>query len=182
MQAGLVDGVAYQDQLDDLEPSLRRDDEAVDWVEAEDYDAGSGGGVRLRRRPRIAVLYAVGTIVSGRSGFDATDGDLVGSDSIVEDIRRIRDDRSIRGIVLRIDSPGGSSVASDVILRELMLTKERDARAPDRGVDVRSRRVGRLLHRARGRRDRGAAGHAHRLDRDLHREDRLRRHARTRSA
>ena len=80
-------------------------------------------GVRLRRRPRIAVLYAVGTIVSGRSGFDATDGDLVGSDSIVEDIRRIRDDRSIRGIVLRIDSPGGSSVASDVILRELMLTQ-----------------------------------------------------------
>ena len=133
MQAGLVDGLAYQDQLDDLEPSLRRDDEAVDWIEAEDYAAGSGGGVRLRRRPRIAVLYAVGTIVSGRGGFDATDGDLVGSDSIVEDIRRIRDDRSIRGIVLRIDSPGGSSVASDVILRELMLTKERN---PDRPIVV----------------------------------------------
>ena len=129
VQAGLVDGLAYQDQLDDLEPSLRRDAEAVGWIEAEDYDAGSAG-VRLRRRPRVAVLYAVGTIVSGRSGFDATDGDLVGSESIVEDIRRIRDDRSIRGIVLRIDSPGGSSVASDVILRELMLSKERNPERP----------------------------------------------------
>jgi protease-4 len=132
MQAGLVDGVAYQDQLDDLEPVLRQGGRAVDWVEVKDYDTG-GGGVRLRRRPRIAVLYAVGTIVSGRSGFDATDGDIVGSESIVEDIRRIRDDRSIRGIVLRIDSPGGSSVASDVILRELMLTKER---APERPIVV----------------------------------------------
>jgi protease IV len=129
MEAGLVDGIAYQDQLDDLVPVLRQGDEAVEWVEAEDYGE-PGDGVRLRRRPRIAVLYAVGTIVSGDSGFDATDGDLVGSDSIVEDIRRIRDDRSIEGLVVRIDSPGGSSVASDVILRELMLTKERDTTRP----------------------------------------------------
>jgi protease-4 len=132
VQAGLVDGVAYQDQLDDLVPVLQQGGEAVKWIEADDYDPG-GDGVRLRRRPRIAVLYAVGSIVSGRSGFDATDGDLVGSESIVEDIRRIRDDRSIRGIVLRIDSPGGSSVASDVILRELMLSKER---APERPIVV----------------------------------------------
>ena len=82
------------------------------------------------------MLYAVGTIVSGRSGFDATDGDLVGSESIVEQIRRIRDDRSIRGIVLRIDSPGGSSVASDVILRELMITKERNPGAADLVVSM----------------------------------------------
>jgi protease-4 len=79
------------------------------------------------------VLYAVGTIVSGRSGFDPTDGDIVGSDTLIEDIRRIRDDHSIRGIVLRIDSPGGSSVASDVILRELQLTKKDD---PDRPIVV----------------------------------------------
>jgi len=86
--------------------------------------------VRLRRRPRIALLYAVGTIVSGRSGFDPTDGEIVGSDTLIEDIRRIRDDRSVRGIVLRIDSPGGSSVASDVILRELQLTKKDDPSRP----------------------------------------------------
>jgi protease-4 len=71
--------------------------------------------------------------VSGRGGFDPTDGELAGSDTLVENIRRIRDDRSIRGIVLRIDSPGGSSVASDVILRELQLTKKAD---PDRPIVV----------------------------------------------
>jgi protease-4 len=128
LEAGLVDGVAYQDELDDHVKVLRRGDAAVDWIEAKNYNETDG--VRLRRHPRVAVLYAVGTIVSGRGGFDATDGNLVGSDSIVEDIRRIRDDRSIRGIVLRIDSPGGSSVASDVILRELQLTKDDDPSRP----------------------------------------------------
>jgi len=129
VEMGLVDGIAYEDELDDLVPVLRRGGEAVDWIEADEYTTGSDG-VRLRRRPRIAVLYAVGTIVSGRSGFDATDGDLIGSDTIIEEIRKIRDDHSIRGIVLRIDSPGGSSVASDVILRELQLTKKDDPSRP----------------------------------------------------
>ncbi|HZI80116.1 MAG TPA: signal peptide peptidase SppA [Vicinamibacterales bacterium] len=132
LDAGLVDGIAYQDELDDLVPVLRRGAGRVNWLESDEYGA-NGDGVRLRRRPRIAVLYAVGTIVSGRSGFDPTDGGLVGSDTLIEDIRRIRDDGSIRGIVLRIDSPGGSSVASDVILRELQLTKKDD---PDRPIVV----------------------------------------------
>ena len=131
LDAGLVDGVAYQDELDDLVPVLRRGGDPVNWVETDEY--GANDGVRLRRRPRIAVLYAVGTIVSGRSGADPLDGDVVGSDTMIEDIRRIRDDGSIRGIVLRIDSPGGSSVASDVILRELQLTKKDD---PDRPIVV----------------------------------------------
>ena len=129
VEAGLVDGVAYEDELDDLVPVLKRGGEPVDWIEAEQYGASSDG-LRLRRHPRIAVLYAVGAIVSGRSGYDPTDGDLVGSDTLVEDIRRIRDDHSIRGVVLRIDSPGGSSVASDVILRELQLTKKADPSRP----------------------------------------------------
>jgi protease IV len=132
LDAGLVDGLAYQDELDDLVPVLRRGGEPVNWVEADEY-GGNADGVRLRRRPRIAVLYAVGTIVSGRSGVDPINGDIVGSDTLIEDIRRIRDDGSIRGIVLRIDSPGGSSVASDVILRELQLTKKDD---PDRPIVV----------------------------------------------
>jgi len=129
VEAGLVDGIAYEDELDDLVPVLRYRGEAVDWIEADEYTTGTDG-VRLRRRPRIALLYAVGTITSGRSGFDPTDGDIVGSDTLIEEIRRIRDDRSIRGIILRIDSPGGSSVASDVILRELQLTKKDDPSRP----------------------------------------------------
>ena len=67
----------------------------------------------------------------GRSGFDAVNGSVVGSDTIVEQIRKIRDDDSIKAIVLRIDSPGGSSVASDVIWRELTITRDDD---PDRPI------------------------------------------------
>ena len=50
---------------------------------------------------------------------------MLGSDTMVEYLRKARADNSIRAIVLRIDSPGGSAVASDVIWREIMLTRER---------------------------------------------------------
>jgi protease IV len=128
----LVDGVAYEDELDDKVPELREDDEAVDQIEVENYRAsrGFGGSTFSLGRPRVAVLYAVGTIVSGRGGFDATDGALVGSDALVEEIRRIKDDSSIRAVVLRIDSPGGSSVASDVIWRELTLLRRDNPSRP----------------------------------------------------
>jgi protease-4 len=72
------------------------------------------------------VLNAVGAITSGRGGYDPVNGAVLGSDALVEYIREIRGDPSIRAIVLRIDSPGGSSTASDVIWRELTITK-RDA-------------------------------------------------------
>ena len=129
----LVDGVAYEDELDDKVPALREDDEAVDQLEVDDYRRSRGyasSGFLLGGRPRVAVLYAIGTIVSGRGGFDTTDGALLGSDTLVEEIRRIKDDSSIRAVVLRIDSPGGSTVASDVIWRELTLLRQDDAKRP----------------------------------------------------
>jgi protease-4 len=86
--------------------------------------------VGIRPNARIAVLYAVGTIVSGKSGLDPVNGAVAGSETIVEQIRRVRDDRSIRAIVLRIDSPGGSSIASDVIWRELMITRDQNRSRP----------------------------------------------------
>jgi len=133
VEAGLVDGLAYEDELDDKVAALRDGDDAVDQMDVDDYRRSRGygsSGFSLIGRPRVAVLYAVGTIVSGRGGFDATDGALVGSDSFVEEIRRIKNDSSIRAVVLRIDSPGGSSVASDVIWRELKLLKEHNPSRP----------------------------------------------------
>ncbi len=72
----------------------------------------------------MAVLYAVGTIVSGSGGSGPT-GAEVGSDKLTEYIREVRNDDSIKAVVLRVDSPGGSTVASDVIWRELMLLRAR---------------------------------------------------------
>jgi protease-4 len=86
--------------------------------------------IGFRPRARIAVLYAVGTIASGKSSFDPVNGSVVGSDTFVRQVRQLRDDASIRAIVLRIDSPGGSSVASDVIWRELMITRDQKKSRP----------------------------------------------------
>ncbi len=126
LKQGLVDELAYEDELDDHMKDLGGED-GMTVLESDDYVRDgwgvSGGRTGARGRPRIAVIYAVGTIVSGRSGFDPVNGPVLGSDTIVEHIREARADRSVRAIVLRVDSPGGSSSASDVIWRELVITK-----------------------------------------------------------
>jgi protease-4 len=73
---------------------------------------------------RIAVLYGVGTITSGESNLDSPAGIVLGSRTFVEWVRRVRVDPSIDAVVVRIDSPGGSAIASEVIWRELMLTRD----------------------------------------------------------
>jgi protease IV len=128
LRVGLVDDLAYEDELDDRVPALRarsRDN----WIEGSDYQRSQGVG-GTPTRSRIAVLYAVGTITSGKSAFDPLNGSTLGSDTFVQQIRRVRNDDSIKAIVLRIDSPGGSSIASDVIWRELMITREQKPSRP----------------------------------------------------
>ena len=119
LRHGLVDDLAYEDELDDL----LGDPGTLKLVETEDYANITWESLGVRRRSKIALLNAVGAITSGRSGYDPVNGPVMGSDSFVEYIRRIRGDSSIRAIILRVDSPGGSSTASDVIWRELMITK-----------------------------------------------------------
>jgi protease-4 len=84
----------------------------------------------MRPQSRIAVLYVSGVIASGESAHDTVNGAIVGSDTMVEQIRRIRDDEAVKAIVLRVDSPGGSTVASDVIWRELTVTREENPERP----------------------------------------------------
>jgi protease-4 len=73
--------------------------------------------------PRIAVIFATGMIGSGESGSNFLLGDYMGSETISNAIRKAREDRTIKAIVFRVDSPGGEGIASDVILREIMKTK-----------------------------------------------------------
>ena len=129
LDAGLVDELAYEDELDDRVPELG-DGDTMRRVEGDDYQRIRPQSVGIRPRSRIALLYVVGTIVSGKSGFDAVNGSVVGSETIIDQLRKIRDDDSIKAIVLRIDSPGGSSVASDVIWRELTITREENPKRP----------------------------------------------------
>jgi protease-4 len=115
---GLIDELAYEDQLDDKPPvqGTRR-------LEDDDYRR-SMSTVGPAGAPRIAVLYAVGTIASGKSVVDPFGGSVVGSETFNEWLRKVRLDSTIRAVVVRVDSPGGSAIASEVMWRELMLTRE----------------------------------------------------------
>ncbi len=130
LRHGFVDELAYEDQLDDRVPELRSGSREVRRIEGSDYQRIRAQSLGFRPRSRIAVIYAVGTIVSGRSGFDPINGAVVGSETLVEQIRDVRDDDSVKAIILRVDSPGGSSVASDVIWRELMITRDQKPSRP----------------------------------------------------
>jgi protease-4 len=126
LKAGLVDDVAYEDQVDEkLRAGERRN-----VMEGDEYAHVSLGALGLNKGPRVAVIYAAGTITGGKSGYDPVNGPVAGSDTIVEYIRQARKDHSIRAIVLRIDSPGGSATASDAIWRELVIAKNERADRP----------------------------------------------------
>ena len=129
VRVGLVDGLAYEDQLDDRVPQLRQAGE-MRRVDGTDYQRVTPRSLGVRPTSRIAVLYASGVIASGKSGYDPGNGVVVGSDTFVEQLRRLREDDSIKAIVLRVDSPGGSSVASDVMWRELMITRDENPSRP----------------------------------------------------
>ena len=130
LRTGLVDGLAYLDQLDDRVASLKADGGDDRYIEESAYQRVSARSVGIRPDSRIAVLSATGVIVGGKSAFDPLNGPVVGSDTVVDQIQRIRDDDSIRAIVVRIDSPGGSATASDVIWRELMITRDANPQRP----------------------------------------------------
>jgi protease IV len=120
VRAGLVDDLAYQDEIDD-KVQLGRG--RINTLRQHEYRNVALNSLGLNRGPRIALIYAVGLISTGASNRDG--GQVIGSDTMVEYIRKARADDSIRAIVLRIDSPGGSAIASDVIWREIMLTRDR---------------------------------------------------------
>lgn len=79
---------------------------------------------RIRGGEQIAVVHATGLIVSGESQNSPGSGSVMGGDSVSGDIRRARMNPSIKAIVLRVDSGGGSVVASEVIRREVELARE----------------------------------------------------------
>jgi len=121
IRAGLIDDIAYEDEIDDkvkLSPGG-----TAHFLTDDDYRHTNPASVGLNRGPRIAVIYANGVIASGESNYDTAAGSVVGSDTMLDYLRKARADTSIKAIVLRVDSPGGSAIASDVIWREVMLTR-----------------------------------------------------------
>ena len=129
LRAGLVDDVAYEDAVRDAlrEASGASDDSEID---GRDYVQVAASSLGLDRGPRIGVIYASGAITSGKSGYDPLNGATVGSETLIDAIRTAREDVSLRALILRIDSPGGSSVASDAIWHELTLATTTEPARP----------------------------------------------------
>jgi len=111
--SGIVDRLGYWDQVQEY------------FKERRGWNPISLGGYRMFLNTlggeTVAVVHATGLIVSGDSQDSPTGGFIMGGDSVAEDIRTARDDSSVKAIVLRIDSGGGSVVGSEVIRREVEL-------------------------------------------------------------
>jgi protease-4 len=118
LRAGLIDDLAYDDEIDGKVKPASGKPKLLDMNEYRQTGTAYGRG------QRIAVIYASGIIASGKSSYDTTGGQVVGADTMAEYLRKARGDSSVKAIVLRVDSPGGSALASDVIWREVLLTKK----------------------------------------------------------
>ena len=120
-QLKLIDGAVYRDQIDeDFKNRLGyKQDDKLRTVDGKDYREVSPDSLGLNTGEKIAVIYASGTITSGKSSSGTFGGENVGSDTIVDAVNQAANDNSIKAIVLRVDSPGGSSLASDVMWHAL---------------------------------------------------------------
>ncbi|MFN8627935.1 MAG: signal peptide peptidase SppA [Candidatus Binatia bacterium] len=107
----LSDGTKH---LDDIHDELGN--QTTPLVPMRDYVQVTPRSLGLGQGPRIAVVYAAGTIVMGEGG-TSVQGETVGADTLSQALAEAADDADARAIVLRIDSPGGSALASDVIWR-----------------------------------------------------------------
>jgi protease IV len=119
--ARLVDGYAFDDELERVTHDVIG--KKTSYVKLSDEHKAPP---YFGPRGRIAILYIDGDIIDGRSRtVPILDMKLVGSYTIADSIKQLRDNNSIKAVVLRIESPGGSSMASDVMWRELKILGEK---------------------------------------------------------
>jgi len=122
---GMATGTKYYDEVIDILKFKTETDEEddINSVSMTKYLKAPGGSsdknVPFYKKDAIAVVYASGSIMSGEG-----DDETIGSDKFAKAIRSARRDTSIKAIVLRVNSPGGSALASDVIWREVTLAKK----------------------------------------------------------
>lgn len=115
-------GMVKQGYWDEFEALLKKasgEKEKVIYVSVNNYLKAKNPIDEVEGKDRIAVLVAEGEI----SGTKASEGNI-GSDDFVKELKKLRESKSVKAIVLRIDSPGGSSLASDIMWREIELTKK----------------------------------------------------------
>lgn len=116
-EAGLIDEVVYHDELESqIKKQLGyKDTDAFAPVRGVDYRDVSPESLGLNQGERVAVIYASGDIGSGSSQNSPSGDQSIGSDTVSKALNDAAADKTIKAIVLRVDSPGGSGLASDII-------------------------------------------------------------------
>jgi protease IV len=132
---GLIDHVAYEDELQGFLKS--HDDKRTVEItknygkKKSDTDfSGFAGMMKMMNllmggseqkhvgsKPKVAVIHAVGTIMSGKSATSFLGGESLGSETFIKAVKQAAEEKSVKAIVLRVDSPGGSALASDLMWR-----------------------------------------------------------------
>jgi protease-4 len=117
LDAGLIDGAMYEDQVRaEMKKRLGfKDTDKMNLTSGSDYREVDPDDVGLNNGERVAVIYASGAIGGGRSNNSPYGEQTVGSETMIKAVNDAAADTSIKAIVIRVDSPGGSSYASDVI-------------------------------------------------------------------
>jgi len=138
-EAGLVDRIEYRDQfltrLRDAPSGPLRVVQAKTGKQMDFDFSGFGGFMKLMnellggsqgkggpRGPKIAVIYGVGSIVNEASTDSLFGGSVIAASELVPILQKAREDTDTKAVVFRVDSPGGSALASDLIWREVKLT------------------------------------------------------------
>jgi protease-4 len=124
LRYGLVDGLKYNDEIRDI---IRRksgvaDKDKIHFIEVSKYVRANPAGDRGNVNDKIALVYAQGDILSGDN--PGNNEPVIVSENYIRLIRELREDSTVKAIVFRINSPGGSALAADEIWRELLLAKQ----------------------------------------------------------
>jgi protease-4 len=119
LKYNLVDALKYEDEVfSDIKKNMHlNESDKISFLALDDYSKSPN--IEETSKDKIAIIYAVGEIESGDG-----DDDKIGSARIAKAIREARLDKTIKAIVFRVNSPGGSALASDVIWRETVLAQK----------------------------------------------------------
>jgi protease IV len=136
---GLIDRVGYEDEVEGfIKASMKDEKRPVEVAKSygkkksdNDFSGFAGmmkmmnllmGGESQKRvgsKPKVAVVHAVGMIMSGKSSASFFGGETLGSETFIKAVKQAAEEKSVKAIVIRVDSPGGSALASDLMWRAL---------------------------------------------------------------
>lgn len=120
-ELGLIDDAIYEEKVyEELKNRLGyKADDKIRTIRGGEYREVPSDSLGLNKGERVAIIYASGAINIGRTNDSPFGGSMVGSDTVVAAVNDAANDTSIKAIVLRVDSPGGSALASDLMWNAL---------------------------------------------------------------